>query len=1389
MEEETSDEATRPAVMEDDLASDEGLVERTPSETSEQPTRKLLAVIDELQTTTDDTRKLTYMLILAKLLNQSACAATPELRRRIFDAIGPEFLLRLLKTDEAPMGCSRRAYQSIAVTIMCCLASDEVLVADRLLLPAIPHLLQILVEGALVERNSELTVIQDAYECLISFASNPNGSEVLIENGAMEKLVNIIAEERFNHEQALQVLLQMVRCKGCETWRSSFLMYLTLVDRLSTDFEKRRTKEKAMACRNLTQLLLAAPNEMLPLKDASWLGSLQRGLADILGSRIDKELRDAALHLSATVTITIHPSSWLYTTNSQLSSRDCFIVLLVRLTVVELRLLLEDIPLDSIILEKNLLGSCLTILENVMMAIFSGDLQNIPEEDKTEIYASASEGTEVVMVYFVQLYDLRFLDGELILDEEERDIFMAMIRLLSARMMEDPTAFGSDACKVLPGICKFVTKPGNNCDDTLWNILLPVFLEFSGEENTRKILVSEDVPVGMFSNFEEVRKRVLTNSKIPGCCINKTDVNTLKLMLGLLLNILVGERDAARRSGRGYSQYWRPVFDTLLELGNDRVCLPLVAHLVVCGLMLTRIFPECEEAIAGAGSRSLSATVRFLWDAFNIEESEDGQHFDVSFSYKPMWNEVKDLWFIGMDCITRLIESNKAIAEFVMLVDWPAEIVKSLIKSLPVLPHIALIFENFLLTLAKKSPEAAQMMLDEKDCFQSVWTQKDVLTRICSAAPVPFSALVTMSTSIGVNLRVTGHCCQGGRKYMEDVFCVAYQQTEDDKDLEYAFIGIFDGHGGAEAAAFAKKHLMDNIVNQRNFWSTDDQLVLKAIKEGFITTHHGMWRELPNWPKTASGLPSTSGTTASIAFVRRKKIYVGHVGDSGIVLGQTPDDPEAAFAGRWQAQALTEDHKPTIPEEQKRIEQCGGKVKYKSGVMRVVWNRPKIGHKGPVTRSTKIDEIPFLAVARSLGDLWSYNAETDEFVVSPEPDVFVIPIDLTKHRVLIFGTDGLWNMVSPVDAVNSAQETEIHNEAQIITRASNPSAVRPWINPSKKLVDLALDRWQKFNMRADNISAVTVMLDWPGPPKNEVATDAVVASSRPQKVILRQAQLKRKKCKDLDQISVHSNLYDTRNASGPVRVPLFEEKSEDWRPEKKPRVDRPRLKSPLPTTRTTPKYEVQSPEVSSSIDDVSLSSGKSPKSAGMPRGRIHRVSGSIFVNANTSENPPDVHALPHFVGFGKKSSASGVPMSSTTNVGDLPPCREDPLVADAIDTLSRIVDRMPVPAIPTTSEPVAPAPPPPARPVSPVSVTPVSTPVESRILRSTHHTGLPATGKDVSESRRRLQLHAERSTRVLRSETRPRVIATRAKSDVGKRRWSDVVTHNRVPKKQRFSQK
>lgn len=246
-----------------------------------------------------------------------------------------------------------------------------------------------------------------------------------------------------------------------------------------------------------------------------------------------------------------------------------------------------------------------------------------------------------------------------------------------------------------------------------------------------------------------------------------------------------------------------------------------------------------------------------------------------------------------------------------------------------------------------------------------------------------------------------------------------------------------------------------------------------------IVTHFPGWFILTStvlpekWPRTATGLPSTAGTTATVAFIRHGKMYIGHVGDSGIVLGYQ----EQEGSMDWKSRPLTQDHKPECDIEKSRIMSSGGKVVAKSGVSRVVWTRPRLGHKGPIRRSTPIDEIPFLAVARSLGDLWSFNSQRNEFVVSPEPDVHVIKID-KNFRCLIFGTDGLWNVLSPHAAVDIVRNAEFMNDR-------NSYYSKELLNPSRKLVNRALEKWSTTRIRADNTSVVTILLDPPGGPKRK----------------------------------------------------------------------------------------------------------------------------------------------------------------------------------------------------------------------------------------------------------------------------------------------------------------
>lgn len=324
----------------------------------------------------------------------------------------------------------------------------------------------------------------------------------------------------------------------------------------------------------------------------------------------------------------------------------------------------------------------------------------------------------------------------------------------------------------------------------------------------------------------------------------------------------------------------------------------------------------------------------------------------------------------------------------------------------------------------------------------------------------------------GENLRVSVAANQGGRKYMEDRVHIETVRDQDGS-IRFTFFGIFDGHGGYEASEYVRRNLLHNIMRNELFDSNEDDDILEAIRLGFLTTHHGIWKVVSEWPRTASGYPSTAGTTVSIAILRNGKLYTGHVGDSAIILLKRSyhnDNTEDLVAHR-----LTVDHKPESEDEQARIRIAGGSVALKSGVARVVWTRPLKHHTGPVRRSTPTESIPFLAVARSLGDVWSYCEDTKEFVVSPEPDLSVH--EITGDDVcMVLASDGLTNVLGPMQVAAIVDEEE--SVSQIgIDRCEDLVYRLKHTNLARVLVANAFRNWR--HLRADNVTAIAVMFDSP----------------------------------------------------------------------------------------------------------------------------------------------------------------------------------------------------------------------------------------------------------------------------------------------------------------------
>ncbi|KAG6433284.1 hypothetical protein SASPL_104892 [Salvia splendens] len=129
-------------------------------------------------------------------------------------------------------------------------------------------------------------------------------------------------------------------------------------------------------------------------------------------------------------------------------------------------------------------------------------------------------------------------------------------------------------------------------------------------------------------------------------------------------------------------------------------------------------------------------------------------------------------------------------------------------------------------------------------------------------------------------------------------------------DSKQAFFGAFDGHGEAGAAEFAAARLEKNIMKE--VVKRGDEME-EAVKEGYLAPDSGFLN------KDICG-----GTGCVTALVHEGDLVVSNTGDC-----------RAVMSHGGVAEALTTDHRPSLDEEMKRIENLGGYVDCCRGVWRV----------------------------------------------------------------------------------------------------------------------------------------------------------------------------------------------------------------------------------------------------------------------------------------------------------------------------------------------------------------------------------------------------------------------------------------------------------------------
>lgn len=259
-------------------------------------------------------------------------------------------------------------------------------------------------------------------------------------------------------------------------------------------------------------------------------------------------------------------------------------------------------------------------------------------------------------------------------------------------------------------------------------------------------------------------------------------------------------------------------------------------------------------------------------------------------------------------------------------------------------------------------------------------SQQDVI----AAKQVPHASLDSAVVQFVPSIRSGSYADIGPRRYMEDEHIMIDDLSSHLGSLykfpnPSAFYGVFDGHGGPEAAVYIRKNVIRFIFGDASFPQSSevDKVFLQdlenSLRKAFLLADSALADDC--------SVSSSSGTTALAALIFGRLLMVTNAGDCRAVLCR-----------KGKAIDMSQDHRPIYPSERRRVEKAGGFIDddYLNGV---------------------------LSVTRALGD-WDMKlprGSPSPLIAEPEFRQVVLTED---DEFLIIGCDGIWDVMSSQHAVS-----------------------------------------------------------------------------------------------------------------------------------------------------------------------------------------------------------------------------------------------------------------------------------------------------------------------------------------------------------------------------------
>ncbi|CAN1257847.1 Probable protein phosphatase 2C 38 [Linum perenne] len=251
-----------------------------------------------------------------------------------------------------------------------------------------------------------------------------------------------------------------------------------------------------------------------------------------------------------------------------------------------------------------------------------------------------------------------------------------------------------------------------------------------------------------------------------------------------------------------------------------------------------------------------------------------------------------------------------------------------------------------------------------------------------------------------------------------------------DSGPQGTFVGVYDGHGGPEAARFVNERLFDNI---KRFTSESQGMSSEVITKAFLATDEEFLTLVKDqWmykPQIAS-----VGACCLVGIICSGLLYIANAGDSRAVLGRMEKTMKEVKAIQ-----LSSEHNASIESVREELHALHP-------------DDPQI-----VVLKHKVWRVKgLIQVSRSLGDAYLKRAEFnrepllakfrlpnsfDKPILLAEPAITVQKL-VPEDQFLIFASDGLWEHLTNQEAVDIVQNCPRNGVARKLLKAALHEAAK-----------------------------------------------------------------------------------------------------------------------------------------------------------------------------------------------------------------------------------------------------------------------------------------------------------------------------------------------------------